>query len=716
MAGLLALTCGLAMAATKWATEQLLEEQSITHLSRELRSASAWARHALAAPSPLRPPAKKAARTACDVSGRSQLGLGAAAQVRVWIVGFRALWRWRCGGVGACFCESAPRRKHSLSGPRAGVHNTVWRTVCRAGDPPASVAAPAATLPPPTPASLADLPKPWLLKLAGADSFNRDSITLWDLSRTCSLFRDLVLRERKATAWFKAPVEDCPRQLGTLCTLARHSQHIKLAFRGPPEPLSWTETEPHVAHLLLCTMAQLGGQPLTAVKEIEFWVSSDQLALHPQCPRLARRARSIDRCPTSAAACLARPRNAPSECAVPPHLHVHALQDQEQGSVVPMWLPVTCPNITSVYSCGCDVVARPILPPPPPPCSAASDRSPPPAPAACHHLQSLSFFSADHLTPRQLAWDLRQQLAALPSLSELTLWSTEGLLEEPHSASVTRLRLDGYGQEDEQEEEQATVSMLRRLPVQFPGLVELDAPQAFSLGDAGLEVLLGMRGLRRVAVRQLDLQRSHAHRPCAWEQLSLATLVVDQLARLPLEGVQRLQGRAGDVRPSRDAQAVARFAAAVKRSVTLCCEPLDVHGEDAAALLATLRPLLEALPSAEERRSVGVSGLHVGAPDVLRELCQQLTPGVEALRLRGCMWRPEAFPALLPSLPATVARVDVHTDLMTPESREGAVLAVCRAAVRPVEVGVALPAKARARVLSRLAKERNTRVTLVECR
>ncbi len=136
-----------------------------------------------------------------------------------------------------------------------------------------------AMAPPPTPASLADLPGPWLLKLAGSDRFKGQNTTLWSLSRTCSLFRDLVLRQRKATARFEVPIaaEDFPRQLQRLCTLARGSRNITLWFnrrqgRGP-----WTETEPHIAHLLLCAMAQLGGQPLTAVKEIRFFVSGAPL-------------------------------------------------------------------------------------------------------------------------------------------------------------------------------------------------------------------------------------------------------------------------------------------------------------------------------------------------------------------------------------------------------------------------------------------------------
>ncbi len=129
--------------------------------------------------------------------------------------------------------------------------------------------------PPPTPASLVDLPGPWLLKLAGSDSFKGDSFTLWRLYRSCTLFRDLVLQQRQATAAFHVPIaaEDFPQQLRRLTTLARHSRDIKLEFSGPQHFRPWTETEPHIAHLLLCAVAQLGGQPLTGVKELVFEVS-----------------------------------------------------------------------------------------------------------------------------------------------------------------------------------------------------------------------------------------------------------------------------------------------------------------------------------------------------------------------------------------------------------------------------------------------------------
>ncbi len=132
---------------------------------------------------------------------------------------------------------------------------------------------------PPTPASLADLPKTWLLKLAGSDSFKMDNESLWRLSRSCSLFRDLVLRQRKATASFNVPItpQAFARHLQRLCTLARSSNHVKLAFNGRDGATAWTDTEPQVAHLLLCAMAQLGGQPLTAVKEVGLWVSAAPL-------------------------------------------------------------------------------------------------------------------------------------------------------------------------------------------------------------------------------------------------------------------------------------------------------------------------------------------------------------------------------------------------------------------------------------------------------
>ncbi len=366
-----------------------------------------------------------------------------------------------------------------------------------------------------------------------------------------------------------------------------------------------------------------------------------------------------------------------------------------------MWLPLVCPNVTSLV-CADTTITR-HLPLPAAPHLPSSIR-----PAACQHLQRLDMSQID-----TQAQHLQQQLAALPSLSSLTVLDTEDLLEQLHSTTLTGLELTTYRPLGVQ------ASFLQRLPVQFPNLVELHAPYAVSVDDDGLEALLSMRGLRRVTVWDLDLERSHAHRPCTWEELFAAELThvdVDMWARLPLEGIAHLDVPSawrGGVLPSRDAQAVARVAAAVKRSG---CEGavrgLSFSGEDATALRTTLRPLLGALP-AEEQRTIRIIGLRVDLPDAWSQLCQQLTPAVSTLGLYDCTVAPEVLGALLPTLPATVTRLELTSwpDLSTIEEH---VLAVCSAAVRPIEVFVAgrLPQGVTARIRTHLAEQGKTHVAL----
>ncbi len=318
-----------------------------------------------------------------------------------------------------------------------------------------------------------------------------------------------------------------------------------------------------------------------------------------------------------------------------------------------------------------------------------------------------------------LARHLQQQLAALPSLTSLALHDLEtwSLVAELHSTSVTRLRFVSGDLEDKV----ACNGALQRLPAQFPNLVELDAPHCLTLHDDGLEALLSLRSLRRVHVFELDLERSHANRPCAWEELWLQSCSVDSAARLPLEGIQRLGAHTHEVHPSRDAQAVARVAAAIQRSGALCWDGLDVSGFNTTALFTTLRPLVEALPAGGQRW-VGIRGLSALSPDVLRQLGQQLTPAVHTLIFADCTLPREVSPALLPSLPATVARVELcwlAPWRYGPPSSEGfeeRVLAMCSAAVRPITVCVGrelMPEEALARVRARLAEQGNAHVTLV---
>ncbi len=150
--------------------------------------------------------------------------------------------------------------------------------------------------PPPTPTSLLDLPQPWLLQLAKYSAFEKDSVTLVALLRSCTFFRDAVLRHHTAAAGFVVPIaaEDFPAQVERLCTVARRSSSVRLKIAGhqglyhsPAE--DWTATEPHITQLLVCAVAQLGGErPLACVKEIELGVSGPTgaapLPLTPRTP------------------------------------------------------------------------------------------------------------------------------------------------------------------------------------------------------------------------------------------------------------------------------------------------------------------------------------------------------------------------------------------------------------------------------------------------
>ncbi len=127
--------------------------------------------------------------------------------------------------------------------------------------------------PPPTPTSLMGLPASWLLKLATRKTPSEERNSVASLFRTCAFFRDTVLQHRTAVAEFRVPIaaERFPAELARLCVVARLSSNVRLAFSGQAGE-DWTHAEPHISHLLVCTMAELGG-PLTCVKEVHTLVS-----------------------------------------------------------------------------------------------------------------------------------------------------------------------------------------------------------------------------------------------------------------------------------------------------------------------------------------------------------------------------------------------------------------------------------------------------------
>ncbi len=345
---------------------------------------------------------------------------------------------------------------------------------------------------------------------------------------------------------------------------------------------------------------------------------------------------------------------------------------------MPAWLKVCCPTVSSLEVEDCSLT--PHLPDLPPPAPAAAPAPPPhrcrPAPLACQHLQRINVQAfgmgdggGDALQEQQ---HIRQQLAALPSLTSLAMDSFEWMPEPALvSTTVTSLSLPPSD----------SMQHVPHLAAQFPNLRQLDG-WGLTLDDAGLEALLRLPHLERLSVWDFDLQRSHAHHAWAVRHLGVGTLDVGPFARLPLDGVRAVSvwGLMQTIAPSGDAQAVARVAEAVRRWGGLGTEGVEVDGRDTAALLTTLGPLLAALP-AEQRTEVEINDVRDATNATLRALGQQLPAGVATLRLTRCTLQPDAWPVLLPSLPASVTKLFLRFSLGPTEDQ---LVALCGAAVRPV--------------------------------
>ncbi len=360
------------------------------------------------------------------------------------------------------------------------------------------------------------------------------------------------------------------------------------------------------------------------------------------------------------------------------HFPTQCLQDLEQTSLVPAWVKVLCPNATKL-DLGLSTLADPPL------------RQPLPHP----HLQQLQWDrQSDLYDDPPLEEHMRQQLAALPSLTSLTLadlaWAQEEEEEEDDddeeegqqqagrlmSCSVTRLELHALPEH---------ASALQGLWTQFPCLRELSLDSA-TLDDDGLEALLqGVPAtMDRLSAGGFRLQRSHAHAAWPWPEVTVKELDVDSFARLPLDGIPACSWQS--VVPSSDAAAVARVAAAVKRWGGRWSGPgvWWISGSDFKALLAALGPLVAALPAALQGR-LRIRGLHDVTAERVQQLGQHLPASITTLTLTASCMAPDAWPAVLPSLPAGVTTLRlVHVYRLTEEQ----VLALCQAAVRPVTVVV----------------------------
>ncbi len=356
-------------------------------------------------------------------------------------------------------------------------------------------------------------------------------------------------------------------------------------------------------------------------------------------------------------------------------------QDLEQTSLVPAWIKVLCPNVTKLELRECAISPQPLHQPMP-----------------HQHLQQL-LWDQEALAPQAptLGQHVRQQLAALPSLTSLTLPNLPWVAQEEGeqqagrliSSSVTRLEVARW-----QRSPPLVGSVhLRRLPAQFPNLRELQAPCCV-VDDEGLGLLRQFAAHQpRLTVGAFYLGVSHAHEPWPWPEVAVRELDVASFARLPLDRIQAC--RSPDlVRPSADATAVARVAQAVRRwggfasfddeSGGLC----EFLWGNLPALAATLGPLVTAAQSEgpDRNQSLTITGMRDVIPQQLRQLGQHLPPCVTTLCLDEYALSPHAWAALLPSLPATVEELDLgYTEPFIPEAQ---VLALCWSAVRPIRVRV----------------------------
>ncbi len=343
---------------------------------------------------------------------------------------------------------------------------------------------------------------------------------------------------------------------------------------------------------------------------------------------------------------------------------------------MPAWLKVCCPNVSSLQMAECTLTPHLLnLPAPAAAAVAPAPHHGSPTPLTCQHLQRIEMggFTGQ---PGSAQWHqhIRHQLAALPSLTSLATRNEEWM-QEPALVSTTLTSLELPAADNAQH--------VAHLAVQFPNLQRLGAG-SLTLDDAGLEALLRLPHLERLSVRDLNLRHSHAHRTWVVRHLCVDTPDVGELAHLPLDGVQACVLRFGvRVTPSRDAQAVARVAAAVGRWGGLGTTGggrVEVEGGDTAALLTTLGPLLTALPAAQ-RRSVSILSMRDASPATVQALGQQLPTSITAVDLWECTLQPEAWPVLLPSLPATVAKLSLRSSQAPAEEQ---LVALCSAAVRPV--------------------------------
>ncbi len=370
-------------------------------------------------------------------------------------------------------------------------------------------------------------------------------------------------------------------------------------------------------------------------------------------------------------------------------------QNLEQSALVPPWLRVLCPNATSLATDSCNVTehlpAQSLLP------SASAAGGPTLMPH--QHLAQVEWLNDNMSVSPHLPAHLWRQLASLPSLRKLDIGLAGTLAPALHHGAALAAAAAAQPQSSSTTTATATQQLLPLTSLNAVAIVNDDFTDA---------VLQHLPQLEHVYVQGFRLRRSHVHhQQCNWGQLRTAEVDVDSFARLPLERVRtctwtRLRP---SVRPSRDAQAVARVAAAVQRwgpQSVAADGTLGVSGADHQALLTTLPPLLAALAPTRESHLKGVmlSESAPLTPEKLGEVARLLPPSVTRLSLGKCQVPADAWGGLLAALPAHVEEMGLWG------YSEEHVLALCRGAVRPVRVCVLkLSEEARARVHARLVEE-----------
>ncbi len=388
-----------------------------------------------------------------------------------------------------------------------------------------------------------------------------------------------------------------------------------------------------------------------------------------------------------------------------PHVHRVLVRTQwmRQTALVPAWLKDLCPNVARLTCQQCEIINPPVLP------------SPAPAGQAYPPLQQLAW---DPLTPctsePAVAACVRQQLAALPGLTSLTLgdWQWADVEDDDDddddelpgrvSASVTAVQMppgsDLRGGAPALQHVRRLFPSLQQLVPAGWIVMEWDGSMDLLQGPTLADVVTG----GRLVLRGFDLEDSHEGEPWPWPHIEVKELDVDSFARLPLERVQSCVLGSSlwnhRVTPSADLQAVARVAQAVRRwgGAFLPGRMLTVDCGDEEAALATLGPLLQAL---DEGGGGGLRTLKLGSMcgargRFVQRLARLLPATVTSLRLSSesdeTAMAAGSWPELLPNLPASVVDVDVGCVVPFEHKQEwgraAALLALCTAAVRPVKV------------------------------